>query len=832
MAAGTTLVLLLDLVLLLRVVDRSESASAVFQPLRRFRRNSMGVGDESTATTANSSHGPSSEMNVNCSAHPEFVHKLIQNTFLHEFTNDHSTAVTLAWMGENTKVILALTTFSLPLLEWLGRTRLYRSVNYGKTFDDISKLVENAHIMKNIGISVRAGNQSRVVLTSFAYDSSGRSFTYVSKDLGSTFNKNNLPFVLLEAMVFHPTNPDCLMAYTYEHELWITEDLCKTWQKVHTAVFMHKWGPDNLLYLATDPKGKVDRAAMGKLQLKRSRDFGRTFDVVAENVFSFGTGGRFLYASIFHSQNSPRVVKVSLDQGDSWTVAQLPLVEKDQFYSVLMADNSMIFMHVDAEGDAENGTVYASDDRGAIFSKSMEHHYFPSNKRTSDFTKVNSLRGVYLSSQVLQDGNVKTVITYDQGGVWQSLPKPQNVECIGSGECHLHLHGATSMLRHLPVPQTTLSEANAVGIILAHGSVGEVLSSSEPDVYVSDDGGYTWARALRKPHYYAILDSGGVLVAVPKTDYVSSITFSLDEGQCWHPYNLPNGTMRVMGIYSEPGAHSFSIGLWGYLSSGSVNSWVVVTVDFRELLSRPCNDSDYVAWTAHSAGRSGTRAVGAEAVSVQGCMLGLRQQFNRLQKESVCRNGRGYQASAQALSCKCTKRDYICDYGYYRDPDQDDCQEETAMIKRPLHICIYGKEEVLLTQGYRKIPGDGCEGGFTASDSFKLISKSCTYTLLSNQTVTSLPTTPGAVTTEVMAKASGQKPHRLGPHWGLFLAIGIVTLLLVAFTILITRRYCCRPSRITFLYSQLRQADEDPIEDPHARLVPKQTYHDDSDDVS
>lgn len=35
-----------------------------------------------------------------------------------------------------------------------------------------------------------------------------------------------------------------------------------------------------------------------------------------------------------------------------------------------------------------------------------------------------------------------------------------------------------------------------------------------PDVYVSDDGGYTWQQALKGPHYYAILDSGGLLVAV------------------------------------------------------------------------------------------------------------------------------------------------------------------------------------------------------------------------------------------------------------------------------------------------------------------------------
>lgn len=46
------------------------------------------------------------------------------------------------------------------------------------------------------------------------------------------------------------------------------------------------------------------------------------------------------------------------------------------------------------------------------------------------------------------------------------------------------------------------------------GSVGDALSVLVPDVFVSDDGGYSWLKALRGPHHYAILDSGGLLVAV------------------------------------------------------------------------------------------------------------------------------------------------------------------------------------------------------------------------------------------------------------------------------------------------------------------------------
>lgn len=117
---------------------------------------------------------------------------------------------------------------------------------------------------------------------------------------------------------------------------------------------------------------------------------------------------------------------------------------------------------------------------------------------------------------------------------------------ITSLQCSLHIHAAYSTAMRLNIPMLPMSEPNAVGLILAHGeftaitsrhicpgqcrhhsykemcffffffsgSVGDAISVINPDVYVSDDGGYTWIKALDGPHHYAILDSGGLLVAV------------------------------------------------------------------------------------------------------------------------------------------------------------------------------------------------------------------------------------------------------------------------------------------------------------------------------
>lgn len=45
-----------------------------------------------------------------------------------------------------------------------------------------------------------------------------------------------------------------------------------------------------------------------------------------------------------------RMIHVSVDQGDTWNMAQLPAVGHEQFYSILAANGDMVFIHVDEPG--------------------------------------------------------------------------------------------------------------------------------------------------------------------------------------------------------------------------------------------------------------------------------------------------------------------------------------------------------------------------------------------------------------------------------------------------------------------------------------------------
>uniref|UniRef100_A0A3Q0R9B2 Sortilin 1b n=1 Tax=Amphilophus citrinellus TaxID=61819 RepID=A0A3Q0R9B2_AMPCI len=576
--------------------------------------------------------------------------------------HDLSGSVSLAWVGDGTGVILALTTFQVPFfMVRLGQSKLYRE-NYGKSFEDVTNLINNTFIRSEFGIAISPSNSGKVILTA---EVSGDLETriFVSDDFGKSFTDQNLPFTPLTQIMYNPEDSKVLVVLSSTYDLWLSEDFGSNWKKIHNMVCLVK-----------------DR---GMLDLRRTTDYGETIKTVASKIYSFGLGGRFLFASIM--TGTLRVIHVSVDQGDSWNMAQLPPVGHEQFYSILAANDEMVFMHVDEPGF---GTVYVSDDRGTVYSKSLERHLYTTTGGDTDFTNVTSLRGVFITS-VLAENSVQSVVSFDQGGEWIPLQKPANSKCDATAKdpdkCSLHIHAAYSTSQKLNIPMLPLTEPNAVGLIIAH-SVGDAISVMRPDVYVSDDGGYTWIKALDGPHHYAILDSGGLLVAVEHstTNPVNKI-FSTDEGQCWNEYTFTNEPIYFTGLASEPGARSMNVSIWGYTDSFISQYWTSFTIDFRELLTRN-GDSDYVQWLAHSDDLSDPN---------DGCLLGYKETFLRLRKDSVCWNGRDYKVNTQPSPCLCTLDDF--DFGYYRKENSSECVEQPDLQGKVLEFCLQGKEELLQT---------------------------------------------------------------------------------------------------------------------------------------
>lgn len=60
--------------------------------------------------------------------------------------------------------------------------------------------------------------------------------------------------------------------------------------------------------------------------------------------------------------------------------------------------------------DSGVGTIYVSDDRGTVFSKSLERHLYSTTGSDTDFSAISSLRGVYMTSVLTEGGSTHCML--------------------------------------------------------------------------------------------------------------------------------------------------------------------------------------------------------------------------------------------------------------------------------------------------------------------------------------------------------------------------------------------------------------------------------------
>lgn len=148
----------------------------------------------------------------------------------------------------------------------------------------------------------------------------------------------------------------------------------------------------------------------------------------------------------------------------------------------------------------------------------------------------------------------------------------------------------------------------------------------------------------------------------------------------------------------------------------------MVYADFSGLHEPQCkgidnpgaSDSDYELWTPHD-GRFGENK----------CFLGMHKTYVRRKQDAKCYNGEEHEAVTRVEPCTCNEMDYECDIGYSRqEGSSGPClEQETRLTPEEKQLrqqelwteqCEeFGYYEV--TQGYRKVPGNICEGGIDLS---------------------------------------------------------------------------------------------------------------------
>lgn len=301
---------------------------------------------------------------------------------------------------------------------------------------------------------------------------------------------------------------------------------------------------------------------------------------------------------------------------------------------------------------------------------------------------------------------MKTYISMNRGGSWSLLNAPEKtargkmINCKVSKGCSLHLHSYSS-----PVYPVPYSHQNAVGLIMGIGNLGTQLKfdNEEINTYLSRDGGLTWFEIQAGPHILEFGDHGGIIVMAPIYKATKTILYSWDEGISWTEYQVSNKPLNIDAIEVEPTSRSMHFVISGRRAKSSTDKGVVITLDFRDLHQPACQgvsspdteSSDYETWTPYD-GRHGDK-----------CFLGKKVTYVRRKRDRQCYNGEEKEAILYQENCPCTEMDFECDTGYKRT-ESGQCEPIKDMPIEPPEEC---NGYYTISKGYRRIPGDTCEGG-------------------------------------------------------------------------------------------------------------------------
>ncbi|GFS01585.1 sortilin-related receptor [Elysia marginata] len=392
-------------------------------------------------------------------------------------------------------------------------------------------------------------------------------------------------------------------------------------------------------------------------------------------------------------------------KGDSFSKAEFP--NWHNITDVYVADASEGQLMVCVSHNSTYTNLYISDVNSYKFSLSY------AKKPFADVTKVSGVGGIYIASQQVGSSLSLTeqisLISYDKGAVWQRIVPPtyaiNGLPSQCKKNCSLHLTQMFHQLHPASKFAPILSQKSAPGLVVASGVLGSNLEGN-PDVFVSTSAGISWKIALSGPYLYATADQGGIIAAIHlQRTTTKELLYSIDDGDTWQSYVFSDTDMRVYGLLTEPGENTTVFTVFG--SPVSHHSWTIIQVDMKDVFDgKKCQESDYKMWSVQDE---------FSATKEDGCLLGRITQYQRRDAKAKCYNGKDFVRESIESNCQCKREDFECDYGYKKSSFSSTlCERDHNVPNRQIHQipehCAPGTY-YKYTRGYRKVPGDSCEGG-------------------------------------------------------------------------------------------------------------------------
>ena len=365
------------------------------------------------------------------------------------------------------------------------------------------------------------------------------------------------------------------------------------------------------------------------------------------------------------------------------------------------------------------GVLFTSNSNGTFFTENTEHTNRDSRGHV-DFEKIAGIQGIFLINKVdnwedvekdpKTSKKVVTEITFDDGRTFEKV--------TADGK-RIHLHSVTELNNIGRVYSSP-----APGLVMAIGNTGDHLGDYFDDgkLYVSDDAGMTWSKALDGPHKYEFGDQGSILLAVKDVkmakkdkdqEYVDEFSYSLDHGVNWVTEPLPKGTkINPFILTTTQDSTSLKFILIGQTKKGK---WDVISIDFDGLHEETCKDSDMEEWHAR-----------VDKDGKPTCLMGHTQSYRRRKKKAECFLKQEFKhATVVTTDCDCADLDFECDYNFVRDDDDKKCVQKGPIVA-PEGACAGKPDDTFKgTSGYRKMPGNTCKDTKDTKEKYKEVEHKC-----------------------------------------------------------------------------------------------------------